>query len=169
MMRRQILFQVGLVLCLALTVTAADKKKAPINPMFEKSNKMWMQVMEKAPSITVDQLKKAKASGDAQFVILDIRTGDEFKAGYIDGAIHADRNAVEFYAAKAVPEPDTTIYVYCMIGARAASATLALLDLGYQKVFNISGGIHAWANAGYPVHNELGEFTFTKTAEVNWQ
>lgn len=168
-MNKQVSFQIFALLFVLATSNAADHQDVPSNPMVEKSNQMWMKLMETAPSVTIGDVKHKQETDDSNFVILDVRTTEEYKAGYIDGAIHADRNAVEFIASKAVPDPKTTIYLYCTVGARAASATMALLDLGYERVYNISGGIHAWASAGYPVHNELGEFVYTETAPLKWQ
>jgi parallel beta-helix repeat protein len=83
-------------------------------------------------------------------VILDVRNQSEYYLGHI-------RNA------KLIPVWDLSarlnelnvsdeILVYCEVGARSAAASQTLVDDGFLHVYNMLGGITAWANEGYPVY-----------------
>lgn len=51
-----------------------------------------------------------------------------------------------------LPENKSTpILVYCRSGNMSLDASQDLINLGYQNVHNLAGGIHAWVGAGYPL------------------
>jgi rhodanese-related sulfurtransferase len=85
------------------------------------------------------------------FVILDVRTPEEFSSGHIKGAINLD-----FYSATFKDELDklikTNIYfVYCRTGNRSVQATKLMESLGFREVYNLSpGGMPDWIEAGLP-------------------
>lgn len=87
---------------------------------------------------------KALLESDKSVVLLDVRTPEEFKAGYIAGAIllpYSDINEKE--AAAVIPTKDTVVVVYCRSGRRSAIAVTMLRDLGYKTVWDL-GGIIDW-------------------------
>jgi len=81
-------------------------------------------------------------------VMIDVRETDEFKGGYLPGAIHIPRGVLEFKIAN-MPEvkKDTHILLYCRSGNRSAYAARSLQELGYTNVTSLSGGYVAWAAA----------------------
>lgn len=81
-------------------------------------------------------------SGD-DIIILDVRTPDEFSAGYIKGAINLPVNQIRNKAAEILPDKDAEILIYCRSGNRSKTASLELLSLGYTNVFDF-GGIMGW-------------------------
>jgi rhodanese-related sulfurtransferase len=46
---------------------------------------------------------------------------------------------------------DRPILVYCAVGSRSAQVFNFLARRGYPEVYNLDGGIYAWAQRGYPV------------------
>jgi rhodanese-related sulfurtransferase len=46
---------------------------------------------------------------------------------------------------------DEHIVVYCQSGHRSNIAAETLADLGYRHVYNVSGSMNAWTEAGYQV------------------
>ena len=75
-------------------------------------------------------------------VLVDVRSGGEYREGHIPGAINVPLSRLEGVTAIA-PSYETPLFVYCYSGARSAQATDRLQKMGYQKVQNI-GGIATW-------------------------
>ena len=89
------------------------------------------------------------ADGKAQLV--DVRTREEYYAGYIPGAINIDgRLNVFMDECKASLDPSIPVAVYCRGGRRSAEAAQKLAKAGYE-VFDLEGGILEWADAGKPI------------------
>ena len=61
--------------------------------------KSYRQIVEEAkteiPEVTVDEVK-AEQDKDSDFVLLDVRDEDEYRAGYIPNAVHVTRGMLEF-------------------------------------------------------------------------
>ena len=98
-----------------------------------------------------DAYKLIQNNKDNQnFVILDVRTNDEFKSGHINGAINIDYYSPDFKDKIIQLDRNKEYLVYCRTGIRAAASVQIMLDSGFTKVQNLSGGIVQWINAGYP-------------------
>ncbi|MFH0863067.1 MAG: rhodanese-like domain-containing protein [Candidatus Altiarchaeota archaeon] len=88
--------------------------------------------------------------GNPDFVILDVRTPEEYSAGHIEGAVLLDFEADDFkQKADGLPRQKTYI-VYCRSGRRSAEAVNALSGLGFRDLHNMRGGITEWKAEGYP-------------------
>ncbi|CAG7855988.1 hypothetical protein MCAMS1_00317 [biofilm metagenome] len=48
-------------------------------------------------------------------------------------------------------DKNTPIYLYCEGGPMGNAAAKTLHELGYQHLFNLEGGTHAWKKAGFPI------------------
>jgi rhodanese-related sulfurtransferase len=46
---------------------------------------------------------------------------------------------------------DREVLLICRSGNRSGTAQRQLLQLGYEQVFNVSGGMNAWSGAGLPI------------------
>lgn len=97
-----------------------------------------------------NQLIQAK-TGDANFVILDVRTPAEFATGYIAGAINLDYQGGAFGDAITNLDRNKVYLVYCGVGGRSAKARAQMKGLGFTEVYLLADGITAWKNQGYPV------------------
>jgi len=107
--------------------------------------------------VTVEEVKKDMDAGK-EFVLLDVRTSEEFNAGHLPKAVNIPRGTLEFIIGKHYPQKDVDIVVYCRTDARAALCAKALSDIGYTNVRNLKGAFKAWGEAGYPIYNRHGEF-----------
>jgi rhodanese-related sulfurtransferase len=85
------------------------------------------------------------------FIIIDVRTADEFNSGHIAGAINIDYESAQFTADVSLLDKTNQYLVYCKTGIRGAAATQIMVGLGFINVQNIAGGITAWIQDGYPV------------------
>jgi rhodanese-related sulfurtransferase len=71
------------------------------------------------------------------FVLLDVRTSEEFNAGHLPKGINIPRGASEFLIGKFYPNKDTEIILYCRADARATLCTNTLKVMGYNNVKNL--------------------------------
>ena len=77
------------------------------------------------------------------FVLLDVRTEEEYREKRIEGAVLMPVTEIESRAEAELPDKGQTIFVYCRSGVRSANAAKTLAGLGYTNVFDI-GGINDW-------------------------
>ena len=99
----------------------------------------------KSGLVSYEELQAKLAKKD-KFVLLDVRTPDEFAEGHIAGAVLLPYDQVEQKAASMLPEKEKPIIVYCRSGRRSAIAADALRGLGYKDVKDF-GGISRWQGA----------------------
>lgn len=106
-------------------------------------------------NLTPEQVAQEVAEGA---LLVDLREPAELhNDGAIDGAVHAPRGMLEFYADPHSPyhreefDPTRRTILYCASGGRSALATVTLAGLGYTDVAHLDGGIKAWRAAGRAV------------------
>jgi len=87
----------------------------------------------------------AQKANDSQPKILDVRTPEEYEEGYIPDAQNIDIRMGQGFL-DALKELDTSVpyYVYCRSGARSNQACQLMSQLGFEKVYNLEGGILDW-------------------------
>ncbi|HAF80128.1 MAG TPA: rhodanese-like domain-containing protein [Brevundimonas sp.] len=102
---------------------------------------------------TVDVETAAAWLQAGEAVLIDVREADEFAAARIDGAILAPLSAMPA-AWQALDLPaDRKIVVMCLKGGRSHQVCAYVGPTGPegQPLFNLTGGIQAWAAAGLPI------------------
>jgi len=77
------------------------------------------------------------------FVLLDVRSNEEFQEKHINGAILIPVSELEKRAEPELADKDAVILVYCRSGVRSANASKILVKKGYTQVFDF-GGINSW-------------------------
>ena len=77
------------------------------------------------------------------YVILDVRTLEEFEQGHIKNAVLLPVTDIAAKAEEQLKDKDQVLLVYCRSGRRSAQAAQALIEMGYTKVFDF-GGIIDW-------------------------
>ena len=77
------------------------------------------------------------------FILLDVRTAQEFQARHIAEAILIPVNELAERAARELPDKNALIFVYCQAGRRSADAANILAEKGYTQIYDI-GGIANW-------------------------
>ena len=77
------------------------------------------------------------------YIILDVRTKEEFADGHIPEAVNIPNEEVGTEEISELPDKDQLILVYCRSGNRSKQASQKLADLGYTNVVEF-GGIRDW-------------------------
>lgn len=103
---------------------------------------------------TYDPSRAGKGYG-CDLVVLDVRTPAEFAPEHIEGAINICLECPGTFA-KEIENLDRTreYLVYCRTGRRSAIAANELAAAGFTTLYNMTGGIVDWKNAGYPIVSE---------------
>jgi rhodanese-related sulfurtransferase len=95
-------------------------------------------------NLTQDQWKDSSEK-DEDSLILDVRTEEEFMAGYIPKAINIDiHKGQEFFDEIEKLDKSKSYFVYCRSGARSASACSLMNQHGIENAYNLMGGIIEW-------------------------
>ncbi len=78
---------------------------------------------------------------DAEAVLLDVRTPNEFALHHLPEAVNIDIKSEDFLSEIADLDKNKTYYVYCRIGVRSANACIAMYALGFRQLYNLQLGI----------------------------
>jgi len=123
--------------------------------------KTYQQIMDEArrlvPEVSPDEVQNRLGSA-APPVVLDVREKEEFRQGYVPGAMSLPRGFLEMRVEEAVPDKSQPIVAYCAGGTRSLLAGRILKELGYSDVRSMRGGFTAWKNKGLPI-TEDRQFT----------
>jgi rhodanese-related sulfurtransferase len=117
-------------------------------PSFVRAQSVTGEYPNLSPAETRDLL--AKRSGDPDFVLLDVRTRQEFDAERIAGAVIVDYKSPSFRDDMAKLDRNKSYLVYCRTGNRTNGAVKVMRELGFPNVYVFSGGITKWKEAGFP-------------------
>ncbi|HTN45077.1 MAG TPA: thioredoxin domain-containing protein [Flavipsychrobacter sp.] len=82
--------------------------------------------------------------------ILDVRTPGEFAKGHVADAFNVDWNGDDFLKKVMALDKSQPVFVYCLVGGRSASAAEAMRKNGFEKVYEMEGGMMQWRAAGLP-------------------
>ena len=106
--------------------------------------------------LTVQQLEagltKAPSKASKGFILIDVRSPEEHARGFIPGTdLNIDFREIKARHREIGAQLNEHIVVYCQSGQRSNIAAETLADLGYRNVYNVSGSMNAWLEAGYPI------------------
>jgi rhodanese-related sulfurtransferase len=87
--------------------------------------------------------------GGARIRLVDVRTDAEVAQGMIEGAVHIPLHLLPLKGEE-LNDGVPTVF-YCRSGARSAQACAFFTARGLANVYNLDGGIIAWARAGLSV------------------
>jgi rhodanese-related sulfurtransferase len=84
-------------------------------------------------------------------LVVDVRDASEYAAGHVLGAKNVPLARIDAAGADLAKRKAKPVIVYCATGERAGKAAASLKKQGFTRVFNLSGGLKAWQDAGLPV------------------
>lgn len=92
--------------------------------------------------ISQDQAKQMMEE-EKEFLLVDVRTKEEFEEGHIPGAINLPVEEIGDSQPQLLPNKDQVLLLYCRSGRRSQEAANKLANMGYTKVYEF-GGIMDW-------------------------
>ena len=93
-------------------------------------------------NITAEEAKELMDT-ETGYVILDVRSQEEYDEGHIPGAVVIPDTEIKDQAEEILTDKEQLILVYCRSGRRSKNAAAALAELGYTNVKEF-GGIIDW-------------------------
>jgi molybdopterin/thiamine biosynthesis adenylyltransferase/rhodanese-related sulfurtransferase len=130
--------------------------------------KTYKQIMDEArkavPEVAPEEVR-ARLEGGERPVVLDVREREEFRQGYVPGAVSVPRGFLEMRIEETVPDKSRPIVAYCAGGTRSLLAGRILKELGYTNVASMRGGFTAWKNQGLPVREDRA---FTPEQQIRY-
>jgi rhodanese-related sulfurtransferase len=79
-----------------------------------------------------------------EFIILDVRTKEEYDKGHIPGAKLIPVEIIPTKLAQLDKYKDKPVLVYCASGARSPIAVITLENSGFKNIYLLNGGISSW-------------------------
>ncbi len=100
--------------------------------------------------IKADALLERAKKMDESFVILDVRTPEEFAQGHVPGAINISHDKLADRIGELVGAKNKDVVLYCRTGRRAGTAAETLKAGGFNKLLHLDGDMLKWTEANRP-------------------
>lgn len=101
----------------------------------------------KQQEVSYRQINMNEAIGmmeeETEYIILDVRTPEEFASGHIPDAINIPNEEISTAPIPELTDKEQLILVYCRSGNRSKQASEKLVALGYTNIVEF-GGINSW-------------------------
>jgi phage shock protein E len=94
--------------------------------------------------IKADALLERARKMDESFVILDVRTPEEFAQGHVPGAINISHDKLADRISELLADKNKDVVLYCRSGKRAGLAAETLKANGFDKLLHLEGDIQKW-------------------------
>ncbi len=116
----------------------------------------WWLPFGKVPAVSPQQLETMRRDASQAAQLIDVRSGDEWRAGHIAGALNVPVTQLGARIAALRLDGTRPIVAMCRSGGRSKVAVRLLQRRGFRDVFELQGGMRAWQKAGLPVEAEAG-------------
>lgn len=107
-------------------------------------------------SIDVDTALRMLEQRRDSVVVLDVRNPEEWysETGHIEGALLIPFDALPMNLDKLEPYKDKDVICVCYVGQRSAVAAQFLSQQGFQRTYNVEGGMMEWFDRDLPAVNK---------------
>ncbi len=99
--------------------------------------------------VTPEEMQQISQLEDIQLV--DVRTPDEYKEGFIENFQNIDYLSPNFDKEIAKLDKTKPVIVYCKSGTRSGKCAAKMKEKGFVKVYELDGGIAKWKFKGYDI------------------
>ena len=86
--------------------------------------------------------------------LIDVRTPEEYKDGFITNAINIDYFSPSFSEDIKVLDKEKPVIVYCRSGNRSAKSAKILEEAGFKEIYDLEGGFTNWKDLGLDFETE---------------
>lgn len=111
---------------------------------------LW-QTMNSSGGNRISPLQATLMLNRDDALVIDVREPNEWSSGHIPNSRHIALGQLEKRIHELEKFKARPLIVNCQTGNRSSSACATLKKHGFEKVFNLNGGIGAWREAGLPV------------------
>jgi rhodanese-related sulfurtransferase len=118
---------------------------------------IWFVFLSWVPAFASDQVSDVEATTLSKWVVdtkdlvlIDVGTPGDFAEGHIPGSISMPLNTTFPVESKKLSKGKTYVLV-CPTGGRSARAARLMKDNGFEKVYNLKGGVTDWLRKGFKV------------------
>lgn len=102
--------------------------------------------------ILVEVQQASELINEGGLTLIDVRTSEEVSQGYVATALHWDYfNWDGFVQNASKLDKSKPVMVYCKVGGRSGKTASYLSEQGFEKVYDIKGGMDAWKAADLPI------------------
>ena len=81
-----------------------------------------------------------------EFLLLDVRTQEEYNEGNIEGSLLIPVTELQSRIDEIAEYKDSTVLVYCRSGNRSVTASEILIENGFIDVHNLLTGYNGWVS-----------------------
>ncbi len=141
----------SLIMLLVLVSGGCRDNPAPSVVAPNSTSPANVPVINKVINVAQARSLIAEKQGRPDFVILDVRTAEEFASGHLQNAVNIDRYKPEFKSIISELNRNYTYLLVCRTANRSAQVAVIMKELGFREVYDLSGGIVQWEKDGNPI------------------
>ena len=101
--------------------------------------------------IDIDTSTFKRMFEEDSYVLLDVRTPDEFNEGHLKGAMNINFYNETFEDNIDELDKRKKYLIYCRSGGRSRQTMFLMRDLGFEEVYNLAQGIVSWNKHGFSI------------------
>ena len=146
------------------TLAAEDTPVA--EERWAKTLRIVRETFPDVPQLSTERLGELLET-DANVVLLDARSPEEFEASHLRGAVRASSFRAAQEAIKRRGEKPIVV-VYCSVGYRSSRLAQRLRAQGVENVFNLEGSLFKWANENRAVYRGSAQVRHVHPYDEGW-
>lgn len=112
---------------------------------------LWTTLSNRNGSRAITPLQTTQLINAQNAIVMDVREADEFAAGSITGARNVPLSDLKARLADLARFKNRPVVLVCATGQRSGGAVRTVTEGGFTEVYNLSGGLNAWREAGLPI------------------
>ncbi len=112
---------------------------------------VWTTLSHRQGSRAVSAAEATQLINNSNAIVIDVRDAGEFAAGSVTSARNIAAAEIAARSSDLARFKNRPVILVCNSGAVSAKAVAPMTAAGFTEVYNLSGGISAWREAGMPL------------------